>query len=113
MPFSIRTHRRFPVCCLVTYHACLSGQGTVWNLSCTGWRLSGDLPVRPGETLSLTVTLPDERRSEIPEPKIRWSRGQGSTVGNISIDACHPPLALLLIRESQWDSGWSDRIEIA
>ena len=32
------------------------GQGTVWNLSCTGWRLSGDLPMRPGETLSLTIT---------------------------------------------------------
>ena len=36
----------------------LQGKGTVWNLSCTRWRLSGDLPMRPGETLSLTVTLP-------------------------------------------------------
>lgn len=25
------------------------------------WRLSGDLPMRPGETLSLTVTLPNEQ----------------------------------------------------
>ncbi len=24
-------------------------QGTVWNLSCTGWRISGDLPMGPGE----------------------------------------------------------------
>ena len=25
------------------------------------WRLSGDLPMRPGETLSLMVTLPNEQ----------------------------------------------------
>ena len=57
MPFSIRLYQRFPVHCPVTYNAGpFQGQGTVWNLSCTGWRLSGDLPMRPGETLSLTVT---------------------------------------------------------
>ena len=48
MPFSIRPFRRFPVHCAVTYNAGqFQGQGTVWNLSCTGWRLSGDLPMRP------------------------------------------------------------------
>jgi hypothetical protein len=57
MPFLIRPSRRFPVHCAVTYNAGpFQGQGIVWNLSCTGWRLSGDLPMRPGETLSLTVT---------------------------------------------------------
>jgi hypothetical protein len=60
MPFSIRPHRRFPVQCTVMYNAGpFQGQGTIWNLSCTGWRLSGDLPMRPWETLSLTVTLPN------------------------------------------------------
>ena len=49
MPFSIRPYQRFPVRCAVTYNAGpLQGQGTVWNLFCTGWRLSGDLPMRPG-----------------------------------------------------------------
>jgi len=44
MSFSIRPYRRFPLCCPVTYHAGLhEGHGTVWNLSLTGWRLSGDL----------------------------------------------------------------------
>ena len=48
MPFSIRPFRRFPVCCPVTYQCGdFEGHGTVWNLSCTGWRLSGDLPMRP------------------------------------------------------------------
>jgi len=45
MPFSIRPHRRFPVCRPVTYHAGLfEGQDIVWNLSVKGWRLSGDVP---------------------------------------------------------------------
>ncbi len=51
MRFTLRPYRRFPVQCSVTYNAGpFQGQGTVWNLSCTGWRLSGDLPMRPGET---------------------------------------------------------------
>jgi len=61
MAFTIRPYRRFPVQCSVTYNAGqFYGQGTVWNLSMTGWRLSGDLPMRPGEALSLIVRLPNE-----------------------------------------------------
>ena len=77
MPFSIRPHRRFPVNCAATYNAgSFQGQGTIWDLSCTGWRLSGDLSMQPGETLSLTVTLPNEQRIVVPEAVVRWSRGQ-------------------------------------
>ena len=87
MPFSIRTFRRFPVYCTVMYNVGpFHGQGIVWNLSCTGWRLSGDLPMRPGETLSLTVTLPNEQHIEIPEAMVRWSRGQEFAVENVKID---------------------------
>ena len=77
MPFTIRPYRRFPVPCAVSYNAGpFQGQGTLWNLSCTGWRFSGDLPLRPGATLSLTVTLPNEQRIVLPEAVVRWSRGQ-------------------------------------
>ena len=56
MPFLIRPSRRFPVCCPVTYQCGLfEGHGTVWNLSLTGWRFSGKLPLRIGEVCSLTV----------------------------------------------------------
>jgi PilZ domain len=86
MPFSIRPFRRFPVPCAVTYNAGpFHGQGTVWNLSSSGWRLSGDLPMRPGETLSLTVMLPNKQRIEIPEAVVRWSRGQEFAVENLVI----------------------------
>jgi hypothetical protein len=76
MPFSIRPYRCFPVQCSVTYNAGpFQGQGTVWNLSCAGWRLSGDLPMRPGETLSLTVTLPNQQSIFVAAAIVRWVRG--------------------------------------
>jgi hypothetical protein len=87
MPFTLRPYRRFPVQCAVTYNAgVFQGQGSVWNFSCTGWRLSGNLQMRPGETLSLTVTLPNEQRIEIPEALVRWSRGQEFAIENLVIN---------------------------
>ena len=87
MPFTLRPYRRFPVQCFVTYNAGpFQGQGTAWNLSCTGWRLSGNLPMHPGETLSLTVTLPNEQRIEIPAAVVRWSKGQEFAVENMAIE---------------------------
>ena len=88
MPTVLRPYRGFPVHCAVTYHAGpFQGQGTVWNLSCTGWRLSGDLPMRPGETLSLTVTLPNEQRISVPEAVVRWSREQVFAVETLAIES--------------------------
>jgi hypothetical protein len=72
MHFTVRPFQRFPVQCSVTYNAGpLQRQGTIWNLSRTGWRLSGDLPMRPGEMLSLTITLPNEQRILIPQTVVR------------------------------------------
>ncbi|HSL03923.1 MAG TPA: PilZ domain-containing protein [Nitrospiraceae bacterium] len=87
MPFSIRPHRRFPVQCSVTYNAGpFQGQGTIWNLSVNGWRLSGDLPMRPGETLSLMVTLPNEQCIKILQAVVRWSRGQEFAVETVMVE---------------------------
>jgi hypothetical protein len=87
MPFSIRPYRRFPVQCAVTYNTGpFRGQGTLWNLSSTGWRLSGDLPMRPGETLALTVTLPNEQCIEILQAVVRWSRGQEFAVETVLVE---------------------------
>jgi hypothetical protein len=72
MPFTLRPYRRFLVQCAVTDNAGLfQGQVTVWNLSCSGWRLSGDLPMRPGGTLLSTVTLPNEQCIEVPQAVVR------------------------------------------
>ena len=89
MPFSIRPFRRFPVHCSVSYNPgpSFQGQGTAWNLSCTGGPLSGDLPMRPGKTLSLTVTLTNEQRIDVPGAVVRWSRGQEFAVEDLVIEA--------------------------
>ena len=88
MPFVLRPYRRFPVQWSVTYNiGSFEGRGTIWNLSSTGWRLSKNLPMRPGETVSLTVMLPNEQNIEVPVAVVRWSRGQDFAVENIFIEA--------------------------
>jgi len=42
--------------------------------------------MRPGETVSLTVTLLNEQRIEVPEAVVRWSRGQEFAVENMMIE---------------------------
>ena len=77
MPFTIPPSRRFPVCSPVTYHCGLfEGHGTVWNLSLTGWRFSGNLPLRIGEVCSLTVNLPTQPCIYVAAGVVRWVRGQ-------------------------------------
>ena len=44
------------------------------------------MPIRPGESLSLTVTLPSEQRIEIPKAVVRWSRGQEFAVETVKIE---------------------------
>lgn len=86
MPFSIRLFRRFPVQCVASYSSGpFRGNGTVWNLSPSGWRLSGDLPMRPGESLSLTVALPNKQRIDVRDAVVRWSRGQEFGVETVEI----------------------------
>ena len=87
MPFSIRPFRRFPVCCPVTYHAGLfEGQGIVWNLSVNGWRLSGDVPLRVGQTCPLTVNLPNQQSIFVAAAIVRWVRGQEFGLETVSIE---------------------------
>ena len=88
MPFSIRPYRRFPLQRPVTYNTGpLHGQSTVWILSWTDWRLSDDLPMRPWESLSVTVTLPNEERIVVPGAVVRCSRGQEFAVKHLALEA--------------------------
>ncbi len=41
------------------------------DLTPAGWRVAGDVPMRLGETFSLTVTLQNEQRIEISEVVVR------------------------------------------
>ena len=87
MPFLIRTYQRFPVCCPVTYQCgSFEGHGTVWNLSLTGWRFSGNLPLRIGEVCSLTVNLPTQQPIYVAAGIVRWVRGEEYGVETLVID---------------------------
>ena len=87
MPFLIRPSRRFPVCCPVTYQCGLfEGHGTVWNVSLTGWRVSGNLPLRVGEVCSRTVNLPTQETLYVAAGIVRWVRGEEYGVETLVID---------------------------
>ncbi len=87
MSFSIRPDRRFPVCCPVTYHVGLSqGHGMVWNLSMNGWRLSGDVLLRVGQTCPLTITVPNQQGLFVAAVTVRWARGQEYGVETVVVE---------------------------
>jgi hypothetical protein len=86
MPFTIRPFHLFPVCCPVTYHAGLfEGRGTIWNLS-NGWRLSGDLPLRVGETCSFTIHLLNHQSIYVAAAIVRWVRSQESGLESLLVE---------------------------
>ena len=87
MPFSVCPHRCFPVYCSVTYQAGLfQGQGTVWNFSLSGWKLSGDVPLQVGQTCALTVNLPIEESIVVAAAIVRWVRGQEFGLETLAIE---------------------------
>ena len=87
MPFTLRLYQRFPVHCSVTYNAGpFQGQGTVWNLSLSGWKLSGDLPLQVGQLCSLTVNLPNEESIVVTAAIVRWVRGQEYGLETLAVE---------------------------
>jgi len=87
MPFTLRLYQRFPVHCSVTYHAgTFQGQGTIWNFSLSGWKLSGDVPLQVGQTCSLTVNLPNQPSIVVAAAIVRWARGQEYGVETLVVE---------------------------
>jgi hypothetical protein len=73
--------------CPVIYQTGLfEGLGTVWNLSLTGWRFSGNLPLRLGEVCSLTVNLLTHQPIYVAAGIVRWARGEEYGVETLVID---------------------------
>jgi hypothetical protein len=71
----------------VTYHAGLrEGHGLVWNLSVNGWRFSGDVPLRVGQTCPLTIDVPDQHPLFVGAVTVRWVRGQEYGVETVVVE---------------------------
>ncbi|HSL03666.1 MAG TPA: PilZ domain-containing protein [Nitrospiraceae bacterium] len=62
------------------------GHGTVWNVSLNGWRLSGDLPLRIGQSFPMTVTLPNHESVFVAAGIVRWKRGDEYGVETLVVD---------------------------
>ncbi len=56
------------------------GKGHIWDLSISGWRATGDHPVKPGMVMPVDIELPsDEGQSKhllIDSAIVRWSSGR-------------------------------------
>ncbi len=84
MPYRFRGHHRFTVSIPLTYeHRFHEGQGTVWNLSPVGWRISGDLPLQPGDVCSIRVLLPTSEREIVAAGRVRWARGHDCGIATL------------------------------
>ena len=71
----------------MTYHVGLrEGHGIIWNLSANGWRLSGDVPLRIGQTCPLTVNVPDQHPLFVVAVTVRWARGQEYGVETVVVE---------------------------
>ena len=54
-------------------------KGTIWDLSETGWRATGERPVAAGSELTVYLTLPDNGKSKnilVDAAVVRWSEGR-------------------------------------
>jgi hypothetical protein len=71
----------------MSYHSGeFEGHGTVWNVSPTGWRLSGNVPLCEGEAFSLTVTFPNEEPVYVAAAVVHWVCGVDYGADTIMID---------------------------
>ena len=85
MSFSICPDRRFPI--PGDLHAGLRvGHGLAWILSVNGWRFSGDMPLRVGQTCPLTIDLPDQHPLFVGAVTVRWVRGQEYGVETVVVE---------------------------
>lgn len=87
MPFVIRQYHRLSAGYPVTYERLFEdGQGTVWDLSPTGLRFSGTLPLEVGDVCSLRVKLPANRGVSILAGIVRWVRGDDYGVQTVVME---------------------------
>src|SRR5215510_746763 len=105
MPFANRSYRRFPVCYPGAYHTGLSeGSGTVRNISLSGWRLWGDLPMRVGQTCSLSVALSNPKRVFVVAGIVRWVRGEEYGIETLVANGTTQARLLRYMKQLPWES---------
>lgn len=97
MAFVVHPYRWLPVACPVTYERLYAeGYGTAWNVSPTGFRVSGTLPLQPGNVCSLKVRLP--KQVSVLAGVVRWAHGQEFGIETLLMDKQHETRLIRYIR---------------
>lgn len=90
-PFEIRNGPRRILRCSFIYNGDgMMGEGTLWDLSLSGWRATGNSQVTPGTEMSVYLALPDRGESKyvaIDSAIVRWSEGNEAGWEIIKMDA--------------------------
>ncbi len=76
-PYTVRKEERFRESVPVQYHGeKITGEGFVYNLSLSGGRIVGNVPVSEGQSLVLRFSLPGEIEPfQFHQATVRWVRG--------------------------------------
>lgn len=84
---TMRSHLRVSVSTPVTYQVGKEeGEGTAWNLSRSGCRFSGNLPLREGTFFSFTLSLSTSEWVYVAAACVCWSGGTDHGVNIVVID---------------------------
>jgi hypothetical protein len=76
-PFTVRKEKRFRESVQAQYLGDgIAGEGFAYELSLSGGRIVGNVPVSPGEPLVLRFSIPGETEPfTFDGAKVRWARG--------------------------------------
>lgn len=89
--YEVRKRLRAPVQCTFCYfYDGTLAKGTIWDLSETGWRATGERPVVEGTETTVYVTIPDGGESKnilVEAAVVRWAEGRDAGWEITRIDA--------------------------
>jgi hypothetical protein len=81
MTIGQRHYYRIPIFGPVRYEVQKrKGYGTVTNLSCRGWKIYGNMPLRAGDVCSLKVRLAATLWVSVLVGIVRWAQGEESGI---------------------------------
>lgn len=87
---TVRQSQRVLVRCAVRYFSeGILGEGTVWDLSHSGWRVSGNHPVKEGDYLTLYIAIPAGKVKQwisADKAVVRWVKGLYFGIEILSMD---------------------------
>ncbi len=87
MLISRRQFYRVPIFALVKYKAGnRDGYGSVTDVSPSGWRIFGTMPVEAGDVCALKVKLPTKEWVSVAAGRVQWTCGEACGIQTLMIN---------------------------